>query len=174
MKDTSEEGFLFSGDREKQERDREKERRSRIFGTPEFWFAYAKYMRSPEWRKLCRLVKERAKNRCERCPPETIQVGRLGVHHLTYERFMREKLTDLQLLCAHHHDLADLERERRAREAYEEAGEEAMEAAGMNTYFTKIYGRNWPDHFGSDIASAYEEWDEWKQRKADEKGYDYY
>ncbi len=168
------EGFLFPADREKQARDIERERRARIFGTPEFWFAYAKYIRSAEFQKLCRLVKERARNRCERCPSETIQAGRLSVHHLTYDRFMQEKLTDLQLLCDHHHDIADRERERRAREAYEEAGEEAMEAAGMNTYFTKKYGRDWADHFGSDIASAYQEWDEWKERKAEEEGYDYY
>ncbi len=174
MKDIAEEGFLFSGDREKQARDREKEHRSRIYGTPEFWFAYAKYIRSPEWRKICRLVKERAGNRCERCRPGDIHVGRLSVHHLTYDRFMREKLTDLQLLCDHHHEIADREREQEAREAYEQAGEEAMDAAGMNTYFTKIYGRNWVDHFGSDIPSAYEQWDEWKQRKAEEEGYDYY
>ena len=56
---------------------------------------------------------------------------------------MREKLTDLQLLCDHHHEIADREREQDAREAYEEAGEEAMGAAGINTYFTKIYGRDW-------------------------------
>jgi hypothetical protein len=74
----------------------------------------------------------------------------------------------------HHHEIADREREQDAREAYEEAGEEAMGAAGMNTYFTKIYGRDWVDHFGSDIATAYEQWDEWKQRKAEEEGYDYY
>ena len=175
MKDfISEEGFLFSGDREKQAHDREKERKSRIYGTPEFWSAYARYIRSPEWRKICRLLKERAGNRCERCHPGDIHVGRLSVHHLTYDRFMREKLTDLQLLCDHHHEIADREREQEAREAYEQAGEEAMDAAGMNRYFTKIYGRNWVDHFGSDIASAYQEWDEWKERKANEEGYDYY
>lgn len=49
-----------------------------------------------------------------------------------------------------------------------------MNAAGMNTYFTNKLGRNWADYFGSDIASAYEEWDERKQRKAEEEGYDYY
>src|SRR5947208_1978254 len=105
MKDISEEGFLFSGDREKQARDQEKEHRSRIYGTPEFWFAYAKYIRSPEWRKICQLVKERAGNRCERCRPGDIHVG-LSVHHLTYDRFMRQKRTDLQLLCDHHHEIA--------------------------------------------------------------------
>jgi hypothetical protein len=169
-----EQGFLFASDQEKQIRDKERERRSRIFGTPEFWFACAKYIKSPEWRKLCRLVKGHANNRCEKCPADQTRVGRLTVHHLTYERFMCEKLTDLQLLCDHHHDLADLERERRSREAYEVAGEETMDAAGMNTYFTKKLGHNWADYFGSDIAAAYEEWDGWKERKAEEEGYDYY
>jgi hypothetical protein len=166
-----EEGLLFPGDREKQEHDRERERRSRIYGTPEFWFAYAQHIKSPEWRKLCRLVRERAKNRCERCRPGDIHPGRLSVHHLTYDRFMHEKLTDLQLLCDHHHNVADRERERRIREAYQEAGEEAMDATGMNTYFTKKYGDDWGEQFGSDIARAYEEWDEWKRGKNEEGEY---
>jgi hypothetical protein len=168
-----EEQFLFPGDREKQTRDREKERRSRIFGTPEFHFAYAQYIKSPEWQRLCRLVKKRAGNLCERSHPGAFCSDRLSVHHLTYDRFMQEKLTDLQLLCDPHHELADREREKRAREAFEQAGEEAMDAAGMNTYFTKKYGEDWWLQFGSDIASAYEEWDDWKERKADEEAYDY-
>ena len=78
------------------------------------------------------------------------------------------------MLCDLHHEIANRERERAARDAFEQAGEEARDAAGMNTYFTKKYGDDWWQQFGSDIASAYEEWDEWKQRKADEEGYDYY
>jgi hypothetical protein len=80
--------------------------------------------------KFAGWVKERAGNRCERCRPEDIHVGQLSVHHLTYDRIMREKLTDFQLLCDHHHEIADREREQDAREAYEEAGEEAMAATG--------------------------------------------
>ena len=175
MKDiiSEEEGFLFSGDREKQARDRDKNRRSRIYGTPEFHFAYARYIRSPEWRrKLCRLVKERAKNRCERCiPGEFLGGGRLTVHHLTYDRFMNENLTDLQLLCDAHHEIADRESERQQQAAFEQAGEEARDAAGMNTYFKKKYGGDWAERFGGQIAEAYEEWDEWKQRKFEEGDY---
>ena len=77
------------------------------------------------------------------------------------------------MLCDPHHEIADREREPVALAAFEQAGEEAMDTAGMNTYFTKKLGRNWADHFGSDIASAYQEWDEWKQRKAEEEEYDY-
>lgn len=169
-----EQGFLFREDRERQAREWEALRRSLIFGTPEFWFAYAQYIRSAEWRKLCRLVKERARNRCERYRADDVCQGRLSVHHLTYDRFKRERLSDLQLLCARHHVMADREREEQNREAFELAGEEARDAAGMNTYFTKRYGDDWSDRFGSDIESAYEEWDDWKRRKAEEEGNDYY
>lgn len=100
-----EEQFLFAGDQEKQKRDREKDRRTRIYGTPEFHFAYAEYIQSPEWKKLCKLVKQRAENRCERTEPSTFCPGRLSVHHLTYDRFKNEKLTDLQLLYDRHHRL---------------------------------------------------------------------
>jgi hypothetical protein len=55
-----EEQFLFGDDQEKQKRDRENERRSRVYGTPEFHVAYAQYIQSLEWKKLCKLVKERA------------------------------------------------------------------------------------------------------------------
>src|SRR6516165_5965948 len=114
-----EEQFLLAGDQEKQARDRDKERRARIYGTPEFHFAYAHYIQSPEWKKLCALVKKRAGNRCERAEPGMFCPGRLSVHHRTYDRFKNEKLTDLELLCDRHHDIADRQRERAAREAFE-------------------------------------------------------
>jgi hypothetical protein len=166
MKDTLEAGFLFPADQEKHAGDREKERRSRIYGTPEFWFAYAQYIRSPAWRKLCEFVKNRARNQCERSQPSFFCNGRLSVHHLTYDRFMQENLSDLQLLCDAHHEIADRERERQMRDAYEAAGEAAMDAAGMNTYFTKKYGSDWAERFGNHIESFYEEWEDWKHRKS--------
>jgi hypothetical protein len=82
MKDILEDGFLFPSNQEKQARDRERERRSHIYGTPEFHFAYAQYMKSLEWRKLCVLVKKRAVNRCERTEPNGFCLGRLSVHHI--------------------------------------------------------------------------------------------
>jgi hypothetical protein len=42
--------------------------------------------------------------------------------------------------------IADRERE---RAAYEAGDEEAMDAAGMNTYFTKKYGDDWAERFGN-------------------------
>lgn len=166
-------GFLFPEDRDKERRRQEWQARSRIYGTPEFKQAYAIYIHTANWKKLARRVKERARGRCERCGPHVIQVGGpYYVHHLTYERFMHELLSDLQYLCANCHEIADREREKQTQRAnqraYEEAGEEALEAARMNGFFRAKYGEDWGDHFGSDMASAYEEWDEQKRHWDDE------
>lgn len=127
------EGFLFSEDRDKERRRQEWERQSRIYGTEEFWQAYAIYIRTSKWKKICAEVKKRARGRCERCGPNVIQVGGpYQVHHLTYDRFMHERLSDLQHLCLNCHRIADRERERRNELAYQAAGEEARESAGMN------------------------------------------
>jgi hypothetical protein len=166
-------GFLFHEDREKQKRDQEFDRRSRIYGTPEFHIAYRQYLASPEWRSRCEQVRKRARNRCERCGPDVVSFGKCTVHHLTYERFMHELLTDLELLCVHHHEIADRERERITRQrnqlAYEVAGEEAREAAGKNTYFTNKHGEDWYQQYADDPEGFEEEWDEFKQRS---NGYD--
>jgi phage terminase large subunit GpA-like protein len=160
-------GLLFPDDRDKERRQAEWNRLSRIYGTEQFWQAYAIYIRSPSWRTRCVQVKKRARGRCERCGPHVIQVGGpYHVHHLTYDRFMNEPLSDLQYLCANCHRIADHERELRNQRAYEEAGEEAREAKGMDTYFSKKYGEDWGDQI--DIATAYEEWWGWKREKSEE------
>jgi hypothetical protein len=164
----SDDEFLFPEDREKERSRQEWERKSRIYGTPEFGLAYAVYTRSSKWKKLCAEVKRRAGGRRERCGPHVIQFPPYSVHHLTYDRFMNERLTDLRYLCMPCHSFADRERERANRRAYEEAGKAARDAAGMNTYFTKRYGDDWADQFGSDIGGAYEEWCEWKRDKDEE------
>jgi hypothetical protein len=92
-------GLLFA--------DREKLHRSRIYGTAEFWQAYHSYINSPQWKKLCKLVRERAAGRCERC--SCLALKPLEVHHLTYERFQEERLTDLQGLYKTCHIIADIE-----------------------------------------------------------------
>lgn len=147
--------------------DQERERRSNIYGTREFWQAYQDHIQSPAWKKLRREVRERAKNRCERCPP-IVHSTRLEVHHKTYERFRRELLSDLELLCPTCHRIADAERERRNQQAYETAGQEAREAAWKNSYFTTKYGEHWWSLFHGDPEGANAEFDEWRQRKFEE------
>jgi hypothetical protein len=61
---------------------------------------YHKYLASREWALLKEKVKERSKGRCERCA----NMDYSHTHHLTYERLGREKLEDLQGVCAPCHE----------------------------------------------------------------------
>ena len=65
-------------------------------------YRYLRYLRLERWWVLRKQVLRRANWRCERCG----QRGPLDVHHLTYERFGREMLGDLQALCRGCHDEA--------------------------------------------------------------------
>lgn len=58
--------------------------------------AYVSYLKSPAWKSKRAKVKLRDGGRCRLCGN-----GGLGleVHHLTYERFGAEHLSDLILLC---------------------------------------------------------------------------
>ena len=61
---------------------------------------YQLYLCSREWNEKRRAVHERAGGICERCHKKKIN----AVHHLTYIRKYRERLTDLQGLCFPCHD----------------------------------------------------------------------
>lgn len=140
--------------------DREKLRRSFVFGTPEFKQAYKCYISSPRWRRLCRQVRDRAKNRCEKCGALH---GRIEVHHLTYERFRSERPVDLLLLCVRCHECADHQREQENERKFEEAGEQMRYQNGFHTFMEKKYG----DEYGNrvDVERGYEEFDEWLRDK---------
>lgn len=56
---------------------------------------YRAYINGPKWGRLRSAVKRRAKGVCERCHCNPID----SVHHLTYIRLYKERLTDLQGLC---------------------------------------------------------------------------
>ena len=139
--------------------DREKERKSKIFGTPEFRAAYQRYINSSAWRKLRAEVLRRANRKCERCGNFSIY---LEIHHLTYERFCDELQSDLQALCKACHDLADRERVLVNQRKFEAAGEQARYENARDTYLTKKYGENWCLHWGPYFD---EEFDSWLERK---------
>jgi 5-methylcytosine-specific restriction endonuclease McrA len=61
---------------------------------------YHAYIDSAEWKVLRNLVLERCKNYCEDCGKKT---KFLHIHHITYLRFGKELLTDLQALCVKCH-----------------------------------------------------------------------
>jgi 5-methylcytosine-specific restriction endonuclease McrA len=77
---------------------------------------YVRYMNSKEWaakrkRKLISIG-----YKCERCGV-TGEV--LQIHHLTYERFMNELMTDLRAVCEPCHKIEDKERKAAKRREHE-------------------------------------------------------
>lgn len=74
----------------------------RMLSGPWRRYRYRRYLRSPHWQALRKQVLRRAGWRCECCGRR----GPLDVHHLTYERFGRESMGDLQALCRDCHDEA--------------------------------------------------------------------
>lgn len=56
---------------------------------------YRIYIQSPEWAAIRKEKLQQTGYRCQGCSSDE----RLEVHHLTYERFGHERLTDLQVLC---------------------------------------------------------------------------
>jgi HNH endonuclease len=143
--------------------DREKLRRSRIYGTAEFWQVYQNYVHSVQWKKLCTRVRQRAAGRCERC--NDVALKPLEVHHITYERFQEEPLTDLQALCQPCHRMADIERERRNQQKYDDACDEGRYNAARNTYFTKKLGEDWVLDYCADPEGLSEEFNSWLEQK---------
>lgn len=65
------------------------------------WFsAHSAYLRSEAWQRLRALVIQRDQGRCQGC----WTAGARHVHHLTYQRWRRELLLDLVLLCEACHE----------------------------------------------------------------------
>jgi DNA-binding Lrp family transcriptional regulator len=60
---------------------------------------HAAYLRSPHWRAVRERYKSKRPWVCGVCP----RTNRLHLHHLTYERLGRERLSDLIPLCRTHH-----------------------------------------------------------------------
>lgn len=58
---------------------------------------YERYMNSDRWRDLRQVALGLARHRCANCGWQS-ECG-MHVHHLTYERFGHELLSDLQVLC---------------------------------------------------------------------------
>ena len=61
---------------------------------------YNNYLLSSEWKALRRRVIIRCKGVCEHCGLASVE----EVHHLTYRRFRRERLSDLLGLCSECHE----------------------------------------------------------------------
>jgi len=127
---------------------------------PPKFICYQLRMRKEDWWGwYVPTVRKRAGGRCERCWERT---RRLEVHHLTYERFGRELLTDLQGLCKPCHDIADEERKRWTRRRWWSMGD-AQDQAEI-TWCEKKFGEDpgcWPD----DAAEQFAAWVERKEQR---------
>ena len=69
--------------------------------TPEY-LAYIGPPRSPAWEAKRQAKFRQVGQRCQKCRRWKHQLGPgewLEVHHLTYKRLFRERLSDLQVLC---------------------------------------------------------------------------
>ncbi len=60
---------------------------------------YQAYLYSDKWKAKRRKVLNRAKYKCKRCKKRRAT----QVHHLTYERIFKERLSDLQAVCGSCH-----------------------------------------------------------------------
>jgi hypothetical protein len=61
---------------------------------------YHDYLKSPQWKKKRRLVLERDGRICQICFVEKA----VDVHHMTYVRIFKERLTDLKSVCRKCHE----------------------------------------------------------------------
>ena len=78
----------------KKPRKKQPKKRKQVKFIPK-WKSYKEYLKSPEWKKLRELVLKRADNNCEICKAKKAW----QVHHKTYKRIFRERLTDLIAVC---------------------------------------------------------------------------
>ncbi|HEX3856974.1 MAG TPA: HNH endonuclease [Verrucomicrobiae bacterium] len=119
---------------------------------------YDQYINSAQWRNISALMKRIAGNKCGHCGRSS---SKLEVHHLTYERFGRERMNDLVVLCESCHEVAD---EKRVSER-KQRGRRARDNAGYNTYMTKKYGEGFDSYY-----HGHEEFSEWLEKKNEEGG----
>lgn len=122
---------------------------------------YAEYIRSPAWRQLRQQALEAAGHRCQKCGISKWSAT-LEVHHLTYDRFGQERLTDLVVLCESCHQNADAERKVQVRLK----NARALEAARFDGWASKVYGDDWQDRCDPEMVS--ERYERWLERKAAE------
>ncbi len=80
-----------------------------IFDTAQRRKEYEVYIKSARWKNLRELLFRVRGKKCEVCG---YPAPSLDVHHLDYERFGKERLQDLQIVCRDCHERQDRKRER--------------------------------------------------------------
>lgn len=109
------------------------------------WLDYQAYLLSEKWQQKRRAALKRAGYKCQYCGKSGIP---LQVHHLHYRNFGKEKPNDLRVACEDCHPIADQIRR------FE---------AGLETYMTKKYGKNWEKEIKrEDAIEEFRRWLRWK------------
>jgi len=149
------------------ESDRIELEQSFVYGSPAFRRAYKRYNSSAEWRRRKKDVRKRAEDRCEwkvrgvRCPNPGVDV-----HHLTYERFTNEPLTDLLFVCKGCHDIADRAREERNGRNFAAFCEERRRETSEATFFQKHFkDDDWLTHYLCDPDRYDDVFSNWWDKK---------
>jgi hypothetical protein len=115
---------------------------------------YHAYIRSPEWAEKKR--RYRASDLPQRCV--VCNEPKVDLHHRTYSRFKKERLTDLVPLCRAHHDeahklIAKENRERKARGKGRRGNAQGLATAKELDYIRRLGGTPKP-HMTSKEARA--------------------
>jgi 5-methylcytosine-specific restriction endonuclease McrA len=124
--------------------------------TPE----YKKYINSAAWKRLRAFVIKHVGGCCQVCGISRYSVS-LHVHHKTYERFKRERLSDLVVLCSKCHEKADKER----RATVEAKSRHALYDARLDGWASKVYGEDWDEWV--DYEYVTERFDRWLDVRGD-------
>lgn len=82
-------------------RSKKKAEKPKRMGGNQAWYRNV-YLVSPHWRETRKKKLEQVGNKCQRCKRKDQP---LDVHHKTYARLGRERMSDLEVLCRECHDL---------------------------------------------------------------------
>lgn len=127
---------------------------------------YAVYLRSGHWQEVKR------RYRATRKLPQTCVVcgnQRVDLHHLTYRRIGRERLTDLVPLCREHHDEAHV-----IRANAQVAGQKPtkkLATARQLAYIRKLGGRAPAEMTFREARKTYERLARKKRKEASPMGH---
>jgi hypothetical protein len=122
--------------------------------------AYLEYLESDEWKAKRAAKLAEVGGKCEKWTAKDCDcAGLLQVHHKNYDRLGHELMSDLMVLCEHHHKEEDQKRQfEAARMRHDKA---------VDSYASKKYGEMWNEYVNADMVT--EEFDNWAARRNHEQ-----
>ena len=99
---------------------------------------YQEYIRSPQWKRIREYKIKQVGYRCEKCKRSKYSV-KLHVHHLTYDRFKKERPSDLEVVCSECHPEED---EKRRKEVIDKRANNPL-IKGFEKWMDKGNNKGW-------------------------------